>query len=152
MRWSSQRTFFALSLWLALALGCHETAEETVMPVDLAPSDPPDAPAAPEVEALTVRVLQKYPHDQDAFTQGLLWHDGALYESTGRYGASSVRRVRLEDTGGILPDAEDEIPREVTRQALRATESADLLVLVAQTLEGLGHGAVDDLQEAATDE
>jgi glutaminyl-peptide cyclotransferase len=90
-----------MSLWLGLALGCHETAEETVMPVDLTPSDAPSLPTAPEVEALTVRVLQKYPHDEDAFTQGLLWHDGALYESTGRYGQSSLRRVRLQD-GRVL--------------------------------------------------
>jgi glutaminyl-peptide cyclotransferase len=101
MRWSRSRTLLAGSLWLALAFGCHETAEETVMPVDLSPSNPPSEPAAPEIEALTVRVLQKYPHDEDAFTQGLLWHDGAIYESTGRYGQSSLRRVRLED-GRVL--------------------------------------------------
>jgi glutamine cyclotransferase len=40
-------------------------------------------------------VVARYPHDPDAFTQGLLWHDGSLYESTGLYGRSSVRRVDL---------------------------------------------------------
>jgi len=45
----------------------------------------------------TVRpeVLATYPHDPGAFTQGLLLHDGKLYESTGLLGRSSLRRVAL---------------------------------------------------------
>lgn len=46
-------------------------------------------------ESLQVRVRSRYVHDTDAFTQGLLWHDGKLYESTGRYGHSTLRRVDL---------------------------------------------------------
>ena len=41
-------------------------------------------------------VVASHPHDPGAYTQGLTWADGALYESTGRYGTSSVRRVDLE--------------------------------------------------------
>lgn len=47
------------------------------------------------------RVVTSYPHDQTAFTQGLLYHDGVLYESTGLYGKSTLRRVELE-TGKVL--------------------------------------------------
>src|SRR5215467_2772018 len=47
------------------------------------------------------RVVRVYPHDQDAFTQGLIWIDGRLYESTGLNGHSSVRMVDLS-TGKIL--------------------------------------------------
>lgn len=57
----------------------------------------PTGPTAPVTAAEQVR---SYPHDPQAFTQGLLWHDGALYESTGRYGQSTVRRVALE-TGTV---------------------------------------------------
>jgi glutaminyl-peptide cyclotransferase len=46
-------------------------------------------------------VVRSYPHDREAFTQGLLYHDGVLYESTGLHGRSSIRRVRLE-TGEVL--------------------------------------------------
>jgi glutaminyl-peptide cyclotransferase len=53
------------------------------------------------VEHLSVRVLAEYPHDTAAFTQGLLWEDGAVYESTGLYGQSSLRQVDL-DSGAIL--------------------------------------------------
>src|SRR6187551_705531 len=50
------------------------------------------------------RVIEAYPHDPLAFTQGLLWHRGALYESTGLIGRSTVRRVRLRD-GRVLRSA-----------------------------------------------
>ena len=46
-------------------------------------------------------VVARYPHDPHAFTQGLLWHDGALYESTGRIGRSEIRRVDPA-TGEVL--------------------------------------------------
>ncbi len=51
-------------------------------------------------EALRVQVVQRHPHDPRAFTQGLLWHGGKLYESTGLEGRSSVRRVDLA-TGAV---------------------------------------------------
>jgi glutamine cyclotransferase len=41
-------------------------------------------------------VVREYPHDPEAWTQGLIYHDGALYEGTGLYGRSSIRRVDLE--------------------------------------------------------
>lgn len=47
------------------------------------------------------RVLQSFPHDPAAFTQGLLFRDGRLFESTGGYGASTVREVDLA-TGRVL--------------------------------------------------
>lgn len=47
------------------------------------------------------RIKNTYPHDSSAFTQGLVYRDGILYESTGLRGRSSVRRVTLE-TGNIL--------------------------------------------------
>ncbi|AEY00567.1 glutamine cyclotransferase [Oceanimonas sp. GK1] len=50
------------------------------------------APVA-AVERLTVQVLEVLPHDINAFTQGLTWHDGQLFESTGLYGQSSLRRL-----------------------------------------------------------
>jgi glutamine cyclotransferase len=46
-------------------------------------------------ESLRVRVLARHPHATDAFTQGLLWHGGKLYESTGLEGQSTLREVSL---------------------------------------------------------
>jgi glutamine cyclotransferase len=47
------------------------------------------------------RVVNTYPHDPTAFTQGLIYHDGFLYEGTGLYGQSSIRKVELQ-TGRVL--------------------------------------------------
>jgi glutamine cyclotransferase len=49
-------------------------------------------------------IVARYPHDRRAFTQGLFWRDGLLFESTGLIGRSTVRRVRLED-GKVLRSA-----------------------------------------------
>ncbi len=46
-------------------------------------------------------VVHEYPHDPEAFTQGLIYRDGFLYESTGLLGQSSIRKVRLE-TGEVV--------------------------------------------------
>jgi len=50
--------------------------------------------------AYDVEVVARHPHDDSAFTQGLLWHEGELYESTGLVGRSSIRRWNLS-TGQI---------------------------------------------------
>jgi glutamine cyclotransferase len=47
------------------------------------------------------RIVHTYPHDPQAYTQGLLYEDGYLYESTGLNGRSSLRMVDLE-TGRVL--------------------------------------------------
>jgi glutaminyl-peptide cyclotransferase len=50
---------------------------------------------------LRVEVLRTYPHDREAFTQGLVLDGGRLYESTGLVGRSSLREVELE-TGRVI--------------------------------------------------
>src|SRR6266516_1661833 len=47
------------------------------------------------------RIVRVYPHDPGAFTQGLQYVDGVLYEGTGLNGRSSIRKVKLE-TGEVL--------------------------------------------------
>jgi glutaminyl-peptide cyclotransferase len=47
------------------------------------------------------KVINIYPHDANAYTEGLLFEDGSLYESTGREGQSSLRKVELS-TGRVL--------------------------------------------------
>lgn len=67
---------------------------------------------APVYSARSVAVL---PHDPAAFTQGLLFHDGLLYESTGLYGQSSLRRVDPA-TGRVL--ASRRLPARVFGEGL----------------------------------
>ena len=47
------------------------------------------------------KVINTYPHDRQAYTQGLYWHDGYLFEGTGLEGKSSLRRVEFE-TGKVI--------------------------------------------------
>jgi len=49
----------------------------------------------------SIEVLATFPHDTAAYTQGLVWENGQLLESTGRYGHSTLRRVDPE-TGEVL--------------------------------------------------
>ncbi len=43
------------------------------------------------------KMINHFPHDDQAFTQGFIYHDGYLYESTGKRGRSSLRKVELEN-------------------------------------------------------
>ncbi len=64
---------------------------------------PPEPPAAAPPPVLRHRVVREFPHDPQAFTQGLFFHDGFLYESTGLHGESGLRRVAVE-TGEVLEE------------------------------------------------
>lgn len=58
-------------------------------------------PVCPRSVVYGYQIINSYPHDTNAFTQGLVFHDGFLYESTGIRGKSSLRKVELE-TGNVL--------------------------------------------------
>lgn len=57
--------------------------------------------AQPQMPVWGFRIANTYPHDPQAFTQGLVYHNGFLYEGTGLYGQSSLRKVELK-TGRVL--------------------------------------------------
>ncbi len=65
----------------------------------------------------TYKVVKRYPHDRGAYTQGLLWYDGKLFESTGQRGESTIRHVDLE-TGKVLKKRD--LPRQVFGEGLAA--------------------------------
>jgi glutaminyl-peptide cyclotransferase len=77
----------AIAVVLLQACGGSEPAQ---------PVAPQPAPPIHEYE-----VVREYPHDPEAFTQGLIFRDGFLFESTGQLGRSTVRKVRLE-TGEVV--------------------------------------------------
>jgi glutamine cyclotransferase len=54
-----------------------------------------------KIQSYTYKIKNIYPHDRAAFTQGLVFKDGVLWESTGQYGSSSLRKVDLK-TGKVL--------------------------------------------------
>lgn len=54
------------------------------------------APTPEEIPVYSYEVVASYPHDPKAYTQGLVYLDGMLYESTGQYNSSSLRKVELK--------------------------------------------------------
>jgi len=60
-----------------------------------------EPPPNPPPQGYTFKLVASYPHDAKAFTQGLCYEDGFLYEGTGRYGESTLRKVALA-TGEVL--------------------------------------------------
>lgn len=96
------KTLLALGMMGAVGAGGWHIAHPAVAsPQAKAPVAP--AAAAPEagVPVYAADVVARLPHDPAAFTEGLLFCNGALYESTGKEGASDVRRVNLTD-GKVL--------------------------------------------------
>jgi glutamine cyclotransferase len=75
--------------------------------------------ATAEIPIYTYEVVNTYPHDPGAFTQGLVFLDGALLESTGLNGQSSLRKVDLK-TGSVLKRVE--VPAEYFAEGLAALD------------------------------
>ncbi|WP_293913329.1 glutaminyl-peptide cyclotransferase [Deinococcus sp.] len=88
----------ALAAVPAAGLAAVLTTAPTTVPTPVPTAAPAPAPAAASspasgIPVLTPRVLARIPHAQDAFTEGLEFYGGALLESTGLVGQSSLRRV-----------------------------------------------------------
>lgn len=90
-----KRNYYSMTVLIFLSLffmkGCTETKPPSI----------PKAgdPAKPTM--FTYEVVNSFPHDTKAFTQGLQFYNGYLYESTGEEGNSSVRQVEIQ-TGKVL--------------------------------------------------
>lgn len=93
-----ERMVQALTAVLFLAGGAAATARDTEVHSALTEVG---SVAAQAVPVLGVTVVKSYPHDPHAFTQGLEYFDGSLYESTGRSGQSTLRQTVLA-TGAVL--------------------------------------------------
>jgi glutaminyl-peptide cyclotransferase len=87
------------------------------------------AQPAGTVPLYSYQIVRTYPHDPKAFTQGLQFVDGVLYEGTGQHGQSSIRKVRLE-TGEVLQQRA--VPAEHFGEGITVWKN-DLIELTWQT-------------------
>src|SRR5215468_8475211 len=89
-------------VWTAVAVMCIGAAIFLLLDLtgrrNLKPAVPLSSEPAP---VRKFEVVAEYPHDPQALTQGLIYTGGFLYESTGRQGQSSVRKVDLK-TGRVV--------------------------------------------------
>lgn len=105
---SAARFRFASAALALLAMACAAGSAGDALPATLG-----------------YRVVAEYAHDTQAFTQGLVYYQGFLYESTGRYGVSSVRKLNL-DTAEVV--AERRLPARYFGEGL--TVAGDRLVQI----------------------
>jgi glutamine cyclotransferase len=98
----STRLIFLPAL-LALLVGCAEKRASAASPTSVVTPAPISASAAANapVPEYTYQVVGTFPHDPSAFTQGLVYLKGVLFETTGLNGRSSLRKVDLQ-TGRVL--------------------------------------------------
>jgi glutamine cyclotransferase len=87
------------TLLLCTTAACNnsaETAQSTATTTETAA-----AASVPIPTVISYDIINTYPHDPKAFTEGLEFYDGFLYEGTGNYGESDLRKVNLQ-TGEVL--------------------------------------------------
>ena len=89
------RRFRISTLWLFALLGAILVFAFLNLPGCLFPGNSDNIPT------YSYNIVNTYPHDRNAFTEGLVFEDGFLYEGTGLLEQSTLRKVELE-TGAIL--------------------------------------------------
>ncbi len=122
----------AIGVAVLLGRDGDSTAADPSAPAPTTAASADCAPSTPE--QLSVDVVRTLPHDPTAYTQGLVVHDGELFESTGREGASTVRRVDVA-TGEVRQQASLD-PAEFG-EGLAATDDGRLVQLT--WLSGVAH-------------
>ena len=96
--------FFVIVLIVLWYLFSFQKAEKEAPPQKSPPpsaTSPADSAAPHEIKFFTYKIINIYSHDPGAFTQGLAFEDGILYEGTGGMGVSTLRKVDLQ-TGKVL--------------------------------------------------
>src|SRR5215475_5932962 len=88
--------------WTAVAVVCIGVAIFLLLDLTGTPTLKPAVPLSSEPAPVRkFEIVAEYPHDPHALTQGLIYTGGFLYESTGRQGQSSIRKVELK-TGRVI--------------------------------------------------
>jgi glutaminyl-peptide cyclotransferase len=89
------------NLFLLFSIGLIAITAFKCKPGDKKPDGTDDSGlAAVAPKTMTYSIVNTFPHDTSSFTEGLLIHNGALFESTGNYGKSKLRKLSLQ-TGKV---------------------------------------------------
>lgn len=107
--------FYFLVAAALLSAGCSGPAGNNANTPGVNNGNTTNTKSKPVATISSYEVVRKYPHDAKAFTQGLVFRNGFLYESTGEYGESTLRKVEL-DTGRVVQ--KHDLPPEVFAEGL----------------------------------
>lgn len=142
---SNSRLFTGLLMTSLLAGGCSKAdipAQEAPPALAQTPVATPETPSGairPTIQSY--EIVATHPHDARAFTQGLFFWNGILYESTGQYGESTIRKTNIE-TGEVT--AFRDIPPEYFGEGITRWKDK----IIALTWRS-GTGFVIDLETLA---
>ena len=89
------RLYF-IFIFLILSLACDKKTARPNTNTNVNKTPTNSAKTDSSLPIYTYEIVNKFKHDQNAFTEGLFFYNGFLYESTGREGKSDLRRVELE--------------------------------------------------------
>jgi glutamine cyclotransferase len=117
------KTRYAVSILLLLLV-----VISGILAIDALNNSRPMGNANTNTAIYTYEVIQVYSHDTKAFTQGLIYADGFLIESTGLYGQSSLRRIDLS-TGDIIQQVD--LPYQYFGEGITAVD--DKIIQVTWT-------------------
>jgi glutaminyl-peptide cyclotransferase len=111
------RLYFLIFIVSIAATACSETPNKSnsVNVNAVGNTNSNTAKTGANVPIYTYEIVKSYPHDSEAFTQGLIFKDGFLYESTGQEGESTLRKVDL-NTGKVLQKYD--VPEEFFAEGL----------------------------------
>ena len=93
--------FYFIFFFLFLSLACNEKPAVSNVNKTVNKTNVNSTTTSANVPVYTYEVVNTYPHDPRAFTEGLFFYNGFLYESTGQEGKSDLRKVELE-TGKVV--------------------------------------------------
>jgi glutaminyl-peptide cyclotransferase len=88
-------------LWLVALCSIIAACNNDTTPKKPINNEPPPSGDVSVPAVIAYDIIKEYPHDANAFTEGLEFREGILYESTGQYGQSDVRKVEL-NTGKVI--------------------------------------------------
>lgn len=149
---------FLLLVSILISTACGGPVNVPKANVNAGNTAPANTAKAGPLPVYGYEVVKAYPHDPRAFTEGLFYHDGFLFESTGEEGQSSLRKVDFE-TGKVVQKFD--LPREdfgegismingkiyqlTWRQQLgRVFDAKDFKLLKEFTYQGDGWGMTTD--------
>lgn len=149
---------FLLLVSILISTACGGPANAPKTNVNAGNTAPASTAKAGPLPVFGYEVVKAYPHDPKAFTEGLFYHDGFLYESTGEKGQSSLRKVELEtgkvvqkwdmpreDFGEGISMIGDEIYQLTWQQNLgRVFDAKDFKLIKEFTYQGDGWGMTTD--------
>ena len=102
--------FYFIFIFVLLSLACSDEPARSNMNSIVNKTNTNAVKSSSSVPIYTYEIVKTFPHDPNAFTEGLFFYNGFLYESTGQEGKSDLRKVEIE-TGKVIQQIK--LPKDI---------------------------------------